>query len=280
MLRLSFLVLVGSAVPLFAQGEAAPLRFTWKSGQTLSYKVVQTTTVEELTLDEKAKQPTPVKTTTTLTSTKRWAVTDVNSAGVATLEMSVTAMKQEVTQTVGDGQPNTRVIDSANPDDAKVMEFLGKPLLTVKLDPQGQLVEAKSDNPAATDRLKAELPFRLVLPDGVPTVGAKWSRAMAVKLPPPLGTGESFDAKQQYTYQGEKDGYAVIGMVTTLKSPPSDPAVMPALIPVLWDGNLFFDAKSGRYHGGKLTAKNEVTDHLGSGTKFRYVSEYTEALEQ
>jgi len=49
---------------------------------------------------------------------------------------------------------------------------------------------------------------------------------------------------------------------------------------MLWEGNLFFDTKSGRYHGAKLTVKKEVTDHQGSGTKFTYASEYTEALEK
>ena len=37
------------------------------------------------------------------------------------------------------------------------------------------------------------------------------------------------------------------------------------------------DTKLGRYHGAKLTAKKEIPNHQGDGTKFVYQSEYTEA---
>jgi hypothetical protein len=207
-------------------------------------------------------------------------VTDVDKAGTATLEMSIAAMKQEVTQTVGDAKPNHRVIDSANPDDAKDMPFLNKPILTVKVDPQGRLVEAKSDNKLAADRLQVELPFRLILPDLVPTKDVTWSRPVAMKLTPPLGTGEKFDATQKYTYRGAKDAFAVIGVATALKEPPTDVALMPGVVPMLWEGDVFVNTKTGRYHGAKLSVKKEVANHQGEGTKFGYASEYTEALEK
>jgi hypothetical protein len=54
---------------------------------------------------------------------------------------------------------------------------------------------------------------------------------------------------------------------------------VPALAPVLWEGDVFFDTKSGRYHGAKLTAKKEVANHRGDGTKLTYSSEYTEAAD-
>ena len=278
MVRFSFALLVSVAASAVALAQSGPLRFQWQAGQTLSYKVSQTTTVDELTLDEKAKKPTPVKTVTSLTSTKKWAVTDVDKAGTATLQLSVGAMKQEVTQTVGDAKPNARVIDSAKPDDAKDMPFLNKPILTVKVDTQGRLTDAKADNKLAADRVQVELPFRLILPDLVPTKDVTWSRPVAIKLPPPLGTGESFDATQRFTFRGMKDDFAVVGLNTTLKEPPTDPAVMPPLVPLLWEGDLFFDTKAGRYHGAKLSVKKEVANHQGEGTKFSYASEYTEAV--
>lgn len=280
MIRVSFALLAVFAGVSSVSAQSAPLRFKWQTGQTMAYKVGQTTTVDELTLDEKAKTPTPVKTVTALTSTKRWAVKEVDREGVATLEMSVAAMRQEVTQTIGDGKPNARVIDSANPDDAKDMPFLGKVILTVRVDPQGRLVEAKADGKATQERLQVELPFRLVLPDAAPAKDDKWSRAVAIKLPPPLGTGEAFDATQRYTFAGMKDEYAVVGMTTELKEPPTDAAVMPALVPLLWEGNLFVNTKTGQYQGAKLSVKREVANHRGEGTKFSYASEYTEALER
>jgi hypothetical protein len=270
-------VLVVSAVGVAA--DDAPLRFRWKAGDTLTYKVGQTTTVDEVTLDVAGKKPTAVKTLTKLTSAKKWVVKEVDADGVATLEMSVTAMRQEVTQTVGDGKPNARVIDSTTPDDAKDMPFLGKPILTVKVNAYGELSEAKSDNPAAADRLQVELPFRLVLPEAMPKPTDRWERAVSLKLPPPVGTGEAFAATQTFTFQGMKDVYAVVGFATTLKDQPTDPTVWPAVIPSLWQGDLFFNTRTGAYHGAKLTAKKEVANPRGEGTKFAYTSEYTEALD-
>ena len=273
---------VSAITVLFVAGFALaddPPKFIWTAGDTLTYKVSQTTTVDELTLDEGAKKPTPVKTVTTLTSTKQWAVKSVGKDGSATLEMSISALRQEVNQTVGDKKPVNRVIDSADPDDAKGMPFLNKPVMTVTVDTAGKVLEAKSDQKAAADRLEVELPFRMVWPTKMPAANDKWERAFVLKLPPPLGTGEKFDATQTYTFRGMKDVYAVVGMTTAVKEMPTDPAIVPALVPVLWEGDLFFNTKTGRYHGAKLTTKKEVVNHRGEGTKFTYASEYTEAAE-
>ncbi len=256
-----------------------PLKFTWKKGDELVYAVGQNTTVEELTPDEKAKKPKAVKTVTALKSRKKWTVTEVDAEGAATLELSIVSMKQDVTQTVDDGKPKVNRLDSADPDDAKAMPFLGKAFLTAKIDARGKLLDAKSDAKAAIDRLQVELPFRLVLPEKAPAKDEKWDRQFEIKLPPPLGTGEKFPASQTFTFRGMKDDYAVFGFATKLKEDPTDPALWPGIVPTLWEGDLFFNTKTGQYHGAKLTAKRDVPNHQGDGTKFGYTSEYTEALE-
>lgn len=258
---------------------ADPPKFVWTAGETITYKVSQNTTVDELVLDEGAKKPTAVKTVTALTSTKQWAVKAVGKDGSASLEMTVTALRHEVTQTVGDKKPVNRLIDSADPEDAKGMPFLNKPVFTLTVDTAGKVLEAKSDQKAAAERLEVELPFRLVWPAKNPGVNDTWERTFVLKLPPPLGTGEKFDATQTYTFRGMKDTYAVVGMTTVVKDLPNDPAVVPALAPVLWEGDVFFDTKGGRYHGAKLAVKKEVSNHRGDGTRFTYTSEYTEAAE-
>ena len=209
-----------------------------------------------------------------------WAVKAVGKDGSATLEMTVTALRQEVTQTVGEKKPVHRVVDSADPEDAKGMPFLNNVVLTATVDATGKVVEAKSEHKAAADRLEAELPFRMVWPAKMPQANDKWERAFVLKLPPPLGTGEKFDATQTYTYRGMKEVYAVVGMTTAVRDLPADPAVVPAVAPVLWEGDVFFNTKTGRYHGAKLTAAKEVANHRGDGTKFTYRSEYTEAAEK
>ena len=264
-----------------AVAEDAPkLRFVWAKDAAATYQVLQTTTVHETVLDEQTKKPLDITTVTKLTIAKKWAVKSVDSDGTGTLEMSTTALKQEITQTVGDAKPVVRLLDSANADDLKAMTFLNKPILTLKVDPLGKISDVKSDNPSADDRLQTDLPFKLHLPEAAPKPNDTWERPFELKLPPPLGTGEKYEAAQKYTFKGMNKDYAIVGVATALKAPLTDPAVMPAVLPMLWEGDVFFNAKTGGYHGAKLTIKKEVASHQGEGTKFRYTSEYTEALEK
>jgi len=280
MARILALTLALSFAAAASADDAPKLRFVWEKDSVKVYGVVQTTTVHETVLDEQTKKPLDITTVTKLTISKKWLVKAVDPDGTGTLEMSTAAMKQEITQTVGDAKPAVRVLDSANADDLKGMTFLNKPILTLKVDPQGRISDVKSDNASAADRLQTDLPFKLHLPDAAPDANAAWERPFELKLPPPLGTGEKYDATQKYTFKGMNKEYAVVGIATALKAPPSDAAVMPAILPMLWEGDAFFNAKTGGYHGAKLSIKKDVANHQGEGTKFRYASEYTEALEK
>lgn len=280
MQRLAALSLAFSlAVPAAAQPPAPTVpQFKWEAGTVLTYRVAQNTVVKETVLDEKTEKPVTSEARTGLTLVRKWTVKDVDPAGVATLEMSISEMKQEFRQPDG----TTVVTDSAKPDDAKKMEaYLNKPIVTVRIDRQGKLVEVKDAKGGAAARLQAELPFRLVLPDAAPEAGKVWERPFAVKLDPPHGTGESYDFLQKYTSKGTKDGYLVVGVETTLKAPPKATGDQVPLVPMLWAGDVYFNTVAGKYHAARLTAKAELANHQGEGTKFVYESVYSEdALEK
>jgi hypothetical protein len=276
------LALLLSTGPAFAQ---APPRFQWKPGQVLTYSVQQTTTVTETTIEDGTNKPVTASTATKLALTRRWEVKAVDASGTATLEMAITALRQEIARPGSadkDGRPTVdrTVIDSATAEGRQqTAAFLNKPVLTVRVDAQGRLVEAKAAS-GSTNRLQAELPFRLTLPDQMPQVGGGWDRAFAIQLDPPLGTGEKYDATQTYTLKGESRGHLVVGVATALKAPPKDPAELPALVPLLWEGDVYFHKETGRYSGARLSVKKEVPNHQGEGTKFVYESQLTEGLAE
>ena len=270
MLRALF-VLAAATLPAAAQ---SPLRFAWKAGDSHAYGLQHTTTVTETLPDEKTRKPVATTATTKVTLARTWAVKSVDAAGVATLELTITSMKQEHTQPDG----TVVVLDSASAEGAKAMSaFLNKPAVTARVDARGQLVDAQSAV-GDTSRLRTELPFRAVLPEAVVSVNATWERNFAIKLDPPLGTGESYDAVQNYTFKGQNGDFAVIGLSTVLRKPPTAAADLQPLVSWLWEGDVFFDAKAGRYHAAKLKATKEIANHQGEGSKFAYVSEYAEAL--
>jgi hypothetical protein len=266
-----FAVLAG--VGLARPAADGPLRFRWQPGQTLAYKVQQQTVVQETAADEKTKQPVTTEARTSLALTRVWQVREVDPAGTANLEMRITALKTDIRQP--DGETVSR--DSANPDHAKEMaEYLNQPVVVVRVDAQGRLVEVKEAKGSSAARLHAELPFRLTLPAAGPAAGQTWDRTFALKLDPPHGTGESYDFLQTYTAQGVKDGLAVVGVKTALKAPPKAAGEQVPLVPMLWAGEVYFDPAAGRYHAARLTAKAELVNHQGDGTKFVYQSTYAE----
>lgn len=280
MLRIAmFVLLFGVSVPTGRTEEPVRFRFAFAKGQSFTYRIVQTTTVNEVTLDENTKKLIGIATSTKLSITKKWSVKAVEPNGTATLEMMMTAMKQDTTQTVGTDKPVANSLDSSVPADAKAMTFLNTPILSLKLDPLGQVSDVKSDLPGAADRLAAELPFKIGFPKDAMAVNGTWERPFVLKLPPPLGTGEMFDVVQISTYRGEKDGVAVIGVATALKKPLAEKSLLPGVAPLLWTGDVFVQMKTGTYRGAKLAITQSVENHQGEGTKFAYSSEYVEALE-
>ncbi len=251
----------------------APVRFKWQANQTLTYKVSQQTAVRETTLDEKTEKPVTTEARTTLTLVKKWTVKGVDANGVGTLEMTITEMKNEFRRPDG----SSVVLDSANPEDAKGMAgFLNVAVVTVKVDPQGKLLDVKEAKAGSATRLHAELPFRLTLPDAGPTAGQKWDRTFTMKLDPPLGTGESYEFTQQYAHSATKDGLMIADVSTTLKAPPKTLAERVPLVPMLWEGQVYFNVAAGKYHAARLKVKAELPNHHGEGTKFEYESIYSE----
>jgi hypothetical protein len=97
-----------------------------------------------------------------------------------------------------------------------------------------------------------------------------------MKLDPPLGTGESYEFTQQYTAGTTKGGLLPVEVATTLKAPPKALAERVPLVPMLWEGQVYFNTVAGKYHAARLRAKAELPNYQGEGTKFEYESVYTE----
>lgn len=272
-LALTLIPSAAYAQPPAPSATTPPLRFKWQQNQVLTYKVLQRTTVRETALDEKTGKPVTTEASTNLSLMKKWTVKDVDAAGVATLVMTITQMKNEIRRPDG----SDLVLDSANPENAKEMaEFLNVAVLTVRVDQQGRIVEVKEAKAGSSNRLQAELPFRLMLPDTGPTAGQTWDRTFTLKLDPPLGTGESYDFAQKYTCNSIKDGLAVATIETNLKAPPKALAERVPLVPMLWSGEVYFNTAAGKYHAARLKAKSELPNYQGEGTKFEYESSYAE----
>lgn len=269
MLRL----LVLTMLPYSACAESPP-RFIWKAGQTHQYTVCQETTVSETAADK-----TTSVTRTKLSLSKTWSVDAVDADGTAKLSLKITAIRNEITRPVpqrdGKLQEETTIIDSATPEGAQaVADYLNKTLLTVRVDTRGRVSEVKASGGDAAARLQAELPFRVILPEGSET---KWEREYAIRLDPPTGTGETHDAVQSFSRDKVEGARTWIRVSTSLKAPPREVAELQPLLPWLWEGTIEFDMKSGFYQGAKLAIEREYPNHAGVGTRFVFSSRFEES---
>ena len=266
---LAILAGVALAPSAFAQ---APLRFHWEPGQILTYRVEQTTLASDVVQGQKSE------TRSKNTNVKRWQVLDVDAAGVATLQLSLVALRFEVTTPKGE----TLSFDSANPQKSdpqfreQMGKYLGQPLAVLRVDPLGRVVEVKECKFFPASRYESEVPFVITLPGGTAQVGQAWERSYQVTLEPPQGTGNKFQAAQKYICQQLDARSATISLVTTFKNLPESQLDQVPLFQMQPEGQIIFDVQAGRLHSASLKVNKELKDQQGEGSSYHFESTYSE----
>jgi hypothetical protein len=258
------------ALPAPAQEPA--WRFHWQAGQGLIYRVEHTTSASDVTGNGISE------TRTKLNLTKRWQILAVDSAGVATLQVSLDALRLETSI------PNRDALlfDSANPEKsdphlrAELARFIGQPLAVLRVDGQGRVIEVKESKHGPASRFESEPPFVINLSSDSPAPGQSWERPYHITLEPPQGTGEKYDALQRYTCKTIVDGVATIAMTTELKTMPESLLDRVPLLQMQPEGEVVFDAKNGRLIRATLRIEKELKGHQGEGSSYRFRSTYTE----
>jgi hypothetical protein len=272
--RVLFAVIAIAALTPALRGEAP--RFRFQKGETLTYHLVQTTKVIETIPDDKTNKPVESESTTKVDLIRKWKTTDVDAKGVATLEMTIPAMRWE--RKAGKEED---VFDSSNPDDLNKKEMarhVGPVLATLRIDAYGRLLEVKESKIGPAARFATELPFKLVLPDAEPKPGDVWDRSYTIQLDPPLGTGEKYQAVQTYTCQEPRSGLLTLNLTTDVKDAPAQAADQIPLLPLMPSGAVYFQVATGRYYAARLKIEKALKNHQGEGSSYRLVSTYVEDI--
>ncbi len=253
--------------PSFAQNTG--LRFQWRAGQALNYRVEHQTTVSEVVGGNKLDMISE------LTLHKRWDVSDVDAKGVATLKLTLVAMRNKQSRPSGE----TVLFDSANPEKStpelreQMSKFIGRTLAVLRVDGQGKVVEVKQGQ---ASRYDSEPPFTLRLPEQAVNLGQAWERKYEITLDPPLGTGEKYQASQRYRLTKADNGLAAIQLTTTLKTQPDGPADRIPLLQKQPEGEILFNSAAGRVESVNLRIEKSLEGHQGQGSSYRFSSTYKE----
>ena len=255
-----------------APAQTGMWRFHWQNGQVLTYRVEHITSAAEVTSSGTSE------TKTKLNLTKRWKVLEVDSAGVATLALSLDALRLETTTPNRDAL----VFDSANPEKSdphlreQLARFVGQPLAVIRVDGQGKVVEVKESRHGPASRFESEPPFVIVLPPENLRPGQSWERAYRITLEPPQGTGEKYEALQRYIVQAAAHETATIAVTTLLKTMPESLLDRVPLLQLQPEGQVLFDTKEGRLRRASLHIEKELKGHQGDGSSYHFQSKYTE----
>jgi hypothetical protein len=261
-----------AASPTVAQTDV--WQFRWQAGQVLTYRVEHISTAAEVTASGTSES------TTKLQLIKRWQVLAVDGAGVATLQLSLAALRLETIMPNRD----TLLFDSRNPEKndphlrEELARFVGPALAVLRVDRQGRVVEVKESKHGPASRFESELPFVMVLPSEGLKPGQNWERAYRITLEPPQGTGEKYEALQNYSCKTMANGMAVIGITTHLKTMPESLLDRVPLLQLQPEGEMVFDVQAGRLRQARLRIEKELKGHQGEGSSYRFQSSYLEEL--
>jgi hypothetical protein len=249
--------------------------FRWETGQLLTYRVEHTTSAAETVSGTKSE------TKTKLNLTKRWYVAAVDPAGVATIQLSLAALRLETTTPSG----GILFFDSSDPEKSdpqmsgQLKKYVGDVLATLRVDGQGKVIEVKESKHGPASRFESEPPFVLVFPDAALTEGMNWSRSYKITIEPPQGTGEKYDAVQECTCKSVAQGSATFALTTTLKTQPESVLDRVPLLQLQPEGEVTFDVQSGRLQSAILRVDKELTGHQGEGSSYHFVSTYKEEIQ-
>jgi hypothetical protein len=266
-----------SAILLLAgAADAQSLQFRWQPKEILTYRVEHRTTATEVIGDAKTE------TRSRLNLVKRWQVVDIDATGIATVQLSLAALRLETTTPKGDVLLFDSEDESKSDPHLKetLGKFLGQPYAILRINPQGKVIEVKESRFGPASRYESEPPFGVVFPVDGSQLAQNWEREYAVTLEPPQGTGEKFPAVQKYTSKTNADATITINLSTVAKSMPENPLDR---IPVLQqqpEGTLTFDPQTGRMLSANLHIEKELKEHQGAGSSYSFQSTYKEELEK
>lgn len=263
-----------AALLMASLAQAQAPQFRWSKGQVLVYRAIHITKATYVMGE------TTSENSTNLVLTKRWQVLDVDAAGTATLQLSLSALKYETRTPSGE----YLAFDSEHPEKSgepirkQFASFVGQPLVVLRIDAGGKVLEMKESKGdfASAAKYESDPPFKLWLPAEALREGQSWQREYAIVLEPPQGTGEKYPAVQRFTCKGLQGNLATLAMTTELKGAPAAREDQMPLWQAQPEGEIVFDVQAGRMQKAMLKIDKQEKSTTEEGGSTRFESSYRE----
>lgn len=265
-------VLVGAAIGGSATSADAQqaFRFQFPKGQVLQYRVEQQTSAEMAGSEDAFATVVNVK------LVKRWEVTQQESDGQATLQLSFPELRFEQTTPTG----SKLVFDSKNPGEShaglakQLGALVGRPVQQVVIAADGSVVSQKSL--VEQSPIRQDLPFFVTFPNQLPAAEQSWNRSMPIPQPEGLEGEWNYTATQTYSVKQPPGDRLVVSLATQLPAEIANPQHELALLQYGMGGTVSFDPQKGVMMEANLSTEREV-ELKGAGS-YRFQSTHTEKL--
>jgi hypothetical protein len=249
------------------------LRYRFRANSRVRYRVTSSTEIRQV----KGSARMVVKNETA--ADKHFDVTAVDDKGNALLEPVIDAVL--LSAQWDDGPKKTYDSRSGKPplpQFARVAKTIGKPLVRLKVTPNGKLLQAVpligkktraavvKNNGPATPSNDPSRNFLVELPEKPVRVGDAWADDklhVSLQVDRALKLFRSFVVLRNYRLVAVKDGLATIELTMATKRPVNKPQLQVQLVQRLLTGTIVFDLKRGVIVSRTLSTDNKVFGYAG-----------------
>ncbi len=246
-----------SPAPVAASSPAKyTLRYQFRPGETLRWKVIDETQVETT-----ISGTTQVAEAHTV-STTAWRVDRVDPDGTATFQHSVESvdMRQKVSGRM-ETSYNSQTDKTAPPLFEAVARTIRVPLAWIVLDAQGKVQKTVplAGQPTSEARVTVPLPERPV------AVKESWSIPFDFEVTLRGGEVTKVKTLQRYTLESVQSGVATIRVEPQILTPMNDPVLEAQVVQREATGVVRFDIQAGRILGRTMEVDKRVVGFAGNG---------------
>ncbi|NLS97099.1 MAG: hypothetical protein GXX96_33600 [Planctomycetaceae bacterium] len=256
-----------------ADGEKYLLRYQFKPGETVRWRVVHLAEV-------KTTVGGSTQTTESVSkSIKIWRVTEVTEDGAATFEYMVEQVdmwskitgRQEMTY-------NSTTDEKVPVGFESVADSVGKRLSLITLNDRGEVIGRKDEHVGTTSPNEGQV--TMTFPEEPVAVGETWSFPYEMVIPTNNGTVVKLNTQQKYSLERVKNGVATIEMATVILTPIHDPAIEAQVIQRQTEGTIRFDLDAGRVLSQQMDLDKRVLNFAGKNepSSLHYLTRFTEDL--
>lgn len=262
--------LVRSATEQLSKEQKYRLAYRLEEGQTIRWSVEHTASTETK-IANKAEA-----TSSRSNSIKVWTVESVDSLGNMTFAHSI----DQVTMWHQIGEDDPISFDSREPEQAPeeyqpVLEKVGRPLATITINAQGQVIDRKSNIKQARFGVGD---VTLPLPPDEIAVGHQWYVPSNLTASDEAGRRVQLNSRLHYTLTKVKNHNAFISFRTEVLSPIESEKVRSQIMQQMTRGYLVFDMKRGLPIRKEVEWDEKVHGYEGPDSFLSYAAQLSEKI--